>query len=387
MHSSGTGSGSGGSSSSNSSDSSSLFYYSLRPPRLERLLAIAYADIPECVLYAKQNTHLYILSKTTKQITFVSCTLDKRIYRAAHILQDPHTFGMTLSTDESLLVVASLHNVYVLDTHTDDKSVLFSVSCVALATRLLNDNDFSQTDSHLQQQQQQQYTGFGATLDSRVVYVTLGAYMVCLEARRGDVLRVFQSTVSANRIVRSVASRTSNAVVSLLDDARLLVWNLESASLRSVKFEESRVYDVAVAGCVIPNGAPHPSYFISYSTPTETAAAALASYSSSACDSPPATPSTTTTTTTSTNATAATSSAARLHDLGDMCSVSSLLRAVCLDDELADELADDAIARNGNNTLLVCIYVIVNQSNPLICIFNLIISVNSYKKNVFHYFH
>ena len=67
--------------------------------------------------------------------------------------------------------------------------------------------------------------------------------------------------------------------------------------------------------------------------------------------------------------------------------MSSLLRAVCLDDELADELADDAIARNGNNTLLVCIYVIVNQSNPLICIFNLIISVNSYKKNVFHYFH
>ena len=184
-------------------------------------------------------------------------------------------------------------------------------------------SQISRSSSHIENKIKTQniFTGFGFSLNNRVAFVTYYTYLVCYEARTGSLLRVFQSTVSANRIVKSYKSRLSDILVSVLDTGKLVCWNLASVELKGVKFSEFKVYNEPVKDCLIPNRkhntSAEPDFFISYSSQSPDA---------------------------------------NMHDLTAACAVSGIVRAITNGDDnpLACRINSIVLDENGHFCFVIC---------------------------------
>ena len=266
-----------------------LYYHIL--PQMDRLITLDCVEIPENVLFTKKNTQLYVLSKDTKQITFYNLILAKKHYQSKQILQDRDIIDFKVSPNESMLIVCALYCVYVLELDTDNKNILFKLntstidkflkidfdymsSCLSTrpssAYSVLSVSTMSSKDIETKLKSKNIFTGFGCTLNNKIIYATYYTYLVCCDAKTGSLLRVFQSTVTANRIVKSCSSRLSDILVSTLDDGKIILWNLASVNMNNIKFDEFKIYNEPVLDCLIPNKAHNtanePDFFISYSS-------------------------------------------------------------------------------------------------------------------------
>ncbi|RNA28355.1 NACHT and WD repeat domain-containing 2-like [Brachionus plicatilis] len=230
----------------------SLNYHSI--PSFDRLITLDSAEIPEKVIFANNNRKLFVLSKDTKQITFFKLILEKKIKTSEHVLQDPNIFDMMVSSDESMLIVCALYCVYVIQVK-DSINIKFKInlneveSYINLDPKLADD---SLASFNSKSQSKNTFTGFGCTRNQTVVYATMYTYLVCYDTNSGQLLRVFQSTLSANRIIKTISSRLQDLVVSLLDNGKILIWNLEAIDYKDIKFEDQRIFNSKIDACSSP---------------------------------------------------------------------------------------------------------------------------------------
>lgn len=297
-----------------------LYYYSL--PSLERIIQMEAREIPEKVVFCKNNSKLFVLSKDTKQITYYSLIIEKKHQTVGQILQDRDIIDMKVSFDESYLLVCSLYCIYVLDLKSRDNQLLFKLKMGTIENyvsldkneanlkgtnnsnemyRPASSSNFSSNSDHEQRNKtiKNYFTGFGCTINNKIIYATVYTYLVCYNAETGQIIRVFQSTLSANRIMKSYSSRISDALLSLLDDGKIILWNLKSIEFKDMKFEDMRMYNDAVVDCIGPAHGIGDNKQIGYAI----------SYSNSSPD-------------------------AKIHNLREGCIVQSILK--CYDEEGLD---------------------------------------------------
>jgi hypothetical protein len=321
-----------------------LYYHNL--PQLDRLIILDCVEIPDNVLFTKNNTQIYVLSKDTKQITFYNLILAKKHYQSKQILQDRDIIDFKVSENESMLIVCALYCVYVLELDTENKNILFKLNTSSIDKYLRIDFDYmssclstrpssaysvlsvstmSSKEIENKFKIKNIFTGFGCTLNNKIIYATYFTYLICFDAKSGSLLRVFQSTVAANRIVKSCSSRLSDILVSTLDDGKIILWNLASINMNSIKFDEFKIYNEPVVDCLISNNAQNlndyknePDFFISYS---------------------------------------AESPDAKLHDLTKQSTVSSILKSCTneeLDNPLTCKLKSISLDDDGKFCFLIC---------------------------------
>ena len=248
-----------------------LNYHKL--PDLTRLLSIQSREIPEIVVFANKNSRIYTLSRGTKQVTFYSLLVEKRHYQSLPILQDTDIFDMKLSSDESKLLICSLQCLYAINAKSDACELLYKLkpnlpNLADLSNFKYDDKSGSafsvlttptptpSTTSSLEFTSKRVvnrnvFNGFGSALNNQVVYATYYTYLFCWDALTGALLRVFQSTPSANRIVKSYSSNLSNTLVSLLDSGHFICWNLSNVD-KKMNFEDMVLYCNPVANCCLP---------------------------------------------------------------------------------------------------------------------------------------
>ena len=195
------------------------------------------------------------MSKDTKQITYFRLNLEKKIKYSEHVLQDPNIFDMKSNLDESMVIVCALYCVYVIEIK-ESINIKFKInlneveSYINLDPKLTDDSLNSFT---MKSPTKNTFTGFGSTRNQAVIYATMYTYLVCYDANSGQLLRVFQSTLSANRIIKSISSRLQDLVVSLLDDGKILIWNLEAIAYKDIKFEDQKIFNSKIEACFLPN--------------------------------------------------------------------------------------------------------------------------------------
>lgn len=231
----------------------SLNYHSI--PSFDRLITLDSPEIPEKILFVDKNRRLFVLSKDTKQITYFKLILEKKIKTSEHVLQDPNIFDMIISKDESMLIVCALYCVYVIDIKTA-LNIKFKINLNEVESYINLDpklTDDSLASFNLNKPQPKNtFTGFGCTSNQAVVYATMYTYLVCYDAHSGQLLRVFLSTLSANRIIKSISSRLEDLVVSLLDNGKILVWNLEAIVYKDIRFEDQKIFNSKIDACYLP---------------------------------------------------------------------------------------------------------------------------------------
>jgi hypothetical protein len=215
-----------------------LNYFHLN--NFERKFCLNSLEIPEMVLFAKKNLKLFSLYKDTKQIFYYSLNLEKNFYTSDYILQDRDITDMKITNDDSKLLVCSLSCIYVLDIALNEIKVIHKLKA--------NNLDIINMDNKLNV-----FNGFGATLDNKIVYATIYSYLICYQMETGLVLRIFQTNLSANRILKSSSSKTSDMIVSLIDDGSLILWNLTNIQVDTMmKFDDMRVHNDRVIDCLLP---------------------------------------------------------------------------------------------------------------------------------------
>ena len=102
-------------------------------------------EIPEKIVFTKNNTKLFVLSKDTKQITYYCLIIEKKHQTVAQILQDRDIIDMRASFDESYLLVCSLYCIYVLDLNSRDNQLLFKLKMATIENYVsLDKNETSQ---------------------------------------------------------------------------------------------------------------------------------------------------------------------------------------------------------------------------------------------------
>ena len=247
-----------------------------RLPDLTRLLSLEAREIPELIVFANKNTRIFTLSRGIKQVTFYNLIIEKRNYQTLPILQDTDIFDMKLTSDESMLLICSLQCLYVINAKSDKCELLYKlkpnlpnlsdlanfkydesaysvistptptpsfasstasqIGTVSIGKRILNRNIFN---------------GFGSALNNQIIYATYYTYLFCWDALTGALLRIFQSTPSANRIIKSYSSSLNNSIVSLLDDGHFIYWNLSNIN-KNINFEDMVLYSNPVANCCLP---------------------------------------------------------------------------------------------------------------------------------------
>ena len=222
----------------------SIFYHELNSLKL--LMSIDnVTEIPKQVLFFNKNSNFLILSKDTNQITHFKLTLKKKHHIREYIIQDADITEMKMSNDESVLLICSSNSIYIFD--SANMSMRFKIVSSSI-DNFLNGNEIRVKDSV--------FTGFGITRNNRIIYATIFTYLVCFDSRDGKIIRLFQSSLSANQIIKSIGSLSSNTFVSLLDDNKLLVWDLNcfehGNSYKMFKFENKNVYNGPIKGLVLP---------------------------------------------------------------------------------------------------------------------------------------
>ncbi|CAF0731081.1 unnamed protein product [Brachionus calyciflorus] len=232
---------------------SSLNYHLMS--NFDRVITLEAAEIPEKIVFCNKNRKMCVLSKDTKQITFFSVNLEKKLQTSRHVLQDPNIFDMKISQDESLLIVCALYCVYILNID-DSISFKFKINLIDVENYInldpkLNDDVFELIEN--KPKIKNFFNGFGCTQNQSVVYATMYTYLICYNAKTGDLLRIFQSTLSANRIIKSLSSNLQDQVVSLLDNGKILVWNLKSIEMNhNVHFEDQKIFNTKIESCHLP---------------------------------------------------------------------------------------------------------------------------------------
>ena len=219
----------------------SLNYHTM--PTLERKITLDSAEIPEMAVFANENKKIFLLYKDTKQIIHYRINLDKNVYQSEYVLQDRDISDMKTNNDETVLLICSLHCIYVVDIGASmgPPSVLHKLKTNDLVK--FNGSFLSATDT---------FNGFGSTLNNKIIYATVYTFLVCYNAETGRIQRVFQSTLSANRIVKSYSCRRSDTLLSLLDNGRILQWNLSSLQTNEIKFEDMRIFSSPLVDCFVP---------------------------------------------------------------------------------------------------------------------------------------
>ena len=252
-------------------------------PNLERIIRMESTEIPELTVFCENNTKLFVLSKGTKQVTYYNLNLEKKHQHVTQILQDRDIMDMRASIDESFLLICSLYCIYVIDLKNKDSELLFklktsdidrffnvnhefnmfdsfmttsklvSSSLGTSALSMTNMNDIMPAnDSLAKTSVKNVFTGFGCISNSNIIYATVYTYLVCYSSETGELLRFFQSTLSANRIIRSYSSLRSDSLVSVLDNDTILIWNLKSVEFKDMKFEDMKIHNGSVIDCLTP---------------------------------------------------------------------------------------------------------------------------------------
>ena len=249
-------------------------------PSLERIIRLEASEIPELTVFCKNNTKIFVLSRGTKQVTYYNLNLEKNIQNITQILQDRDIMDMRASQDESFLLICSLFCIYVIDIKNKDAELVFrlktsdmekffnisqetnihtidsfitsskqefSSMSSASTSHCTTTNSIMPTESNLPKTNfKNVFTGFGCISKSNIIYATVYTYLVCYSSETGEILRFFQSTLSANRIVRSYSSLSSDTLVSVLDNDKILIWNLKSVEFKDIKFEDMRIHNHSV---------------------------------------------------------------------------------------------------------------------------------------------
>ncbi len=230
-------------------------YFSL--PSLERAVQLDSVEIPELVAFAANNTKIFVLTKDTKEVIYYDIILEKKYFTATNMLQDKKIVELRVSSDESFLMICSLECIYVFDLTDLQNGVnlKFKVDIEAIEKYLsLTKNDPKKEEFDSFGKVIKNYlTGFGCSTDNKTFYTTYYTYLVCFDAQTGELTRLFQSTLSANRIIKSFPSKISDAFVSLLDNGRLIVWNLSCINFKNVTFEDMNTFHEPITDCLIPN--------------------------------------------------------------------------------------------------------------------------------------
>ncbi len=237
-----------------------LNYHQL--PNLERIISLPSREIPDKILFASNNTKFYVLTRSTKQITFFGVILEKKHFQAVSIIQDIDIFDMKLSPDENTLLVCSKKCIYVIETNTTDFNVVHRLKpnlpdckspelSATPSVMSRTETSLSFHNSLIDQKTRNTFNGFGITLNNQIVYATYYTYLYCWNVMDGSLLRVFQSTLAANRIKKSCSSACLDCIVSLLDDGSLVCWNLKNVD-KNLNFENMLVYDSRIVDCLLP---------------------------------------------------------------------------------------------------------------------------------------
>jgi len=248
-------------------------------PSLERVIRLESYEIPELTVFCKNNTKIFVLARGTKQVTYYNLNLEKKSQKVSQILQDRHIMDMKASFDESFLLVCSLYSIYIVNIKNKDAEILFilkasdmdrffnlsdeiniltldsfnttskveSSSAGSSSLSMASINEIMPASENLMKTNVKNvFTGFGSISKSNIIYATIYTYLVCYSGETGEILRFFQSTLSANRIIRSYSSSCSDTLVSVLDNDKILVWNLKSVELKDMRFDDTKIHNDSV---------------------------------------------------------------------------------------------------------------------------------------------
>jgi hypothetical protein len=234
-------------------------------PSVDRAVELVSVEIPETVVFTASNKRLFVLTKDTKEVVAYDITLEKRLYTTANLIQDKEIVELKCSADESILLVCSLHCVYVFDLRVSELTAInlkFKVDVTSIEnflslTRATERKDFDNENDvesdEMEDGSKNVLTGFGCSTDNTVLYVSYYTYLVCFNAFNGNLIRLFQSTLSANRILKSFPSRLSDAFISLLDNGTLVVWNVGCVNYSGdLTFENMNTFHEPITDCLIP---------------------------------------------------------------------------------------------------------------------------------------
>jgi hypothetical protein len=220
----------------------SLNYHSLST--LERRMTLESAEIPDAAVFADKNTKIFVLYKDTKQIYYYKINLEKNIYHKEYVLQDRDIKEMKVNHDETILLVYSLHCIYCIDLKLPQPRMLHKFKTTDLS-RFSNDSFLSGFDT---------FNGYGCTMNNKILYATLYTYLICYDIQTGQIHRVFQSTLAANRIIKSYSCKTSDILLSLLDNGQIIKWNLRNLyNPNEIKFDDMRIFSSPIIDCCLPS--------------------------------------------------------------------------------------------------------------------------------------
>lgn len=239
----------------------SLNYHQL--PSMNRMVTLESREIPEKVLFNRENTKLFVLSRVTKQLTYYKIFLEKHHHTSSQIIQDADIFDLKLSPDESMLLVCSYNCIYVMDTKKD--CVLIHKLKGDLPNIMSDNESVTRSSTSLSMLSNSPlniytnktpvknvFTGFGTTLDNQIIYATYYTHLYCWDATTGLLLRLFQSSLAANRIVKSYSSELSDSLISVLDNGSFIYWNLTSLD-KNIEFEDMSTFSRPIVDCLLPS--------------------------------------------------------------------------------------------------------------------------------------
>lgn len=207
-----------------------------------RAISLDSSEVPELATFARNNSLLFVLTRDTKEVCVYDIILEKRFYQKSNLIQDKHIVELKVSPDESMLLVCSLYSIYVFDLTSEKKIMKFKI-------------DTNQIDSYvnyLSSNSENSFTGYGCTLDNQTIFCTYYTYLACFDSQTGQLIRLFQSTLAANRIVKSLPSKIADTLVSVLDNHQILIWNLSCVNFDRIKFECMNTFHDAITNCLIP---------------------------------------------------------------------------------------------------------------------------------------
>lgn len=140
---------------------------------LERKISLDSYEIPEIAIFIRKNKEIFVLYKDTKQVIHYKINLDKNIYSSEYILQDRDIKEMKTTLDDSILLIRSLHCIYVFD--TKNLNILHKLKTKDL-------NEFNSTFLS----KSEVFNGFGCTLDNKIIYATLYTFLICYSMETGN---------------------------------------------------------------------------------------------------------------------------------------------------------------------------------------------------------
>ncbi len=231
-------------------------------PQRERLMSLDCFEIPEMVLSLAQNTKLFVLTKDSKEVYYYELLLEKKYYTKVNLIQDKEIVDLKCSQNEKLLLICSLNCIYVFEIISNPEPYLkLKLGVFQIENHLRKQDPFL-----LDQKPKNFLTGFGTYSlsddDQVIIYCTYYSYLACFDARSGELLRLFQSSLSANRIIKTLTSKlqSPSMAVSLLDNYQILIWNLDClGSFKDLNYENMNSFNDQVKNCLFSTSLKHTS--------------------------------------------------------------------------------------------------------------------------------